>query len=96
MSKPKVFLTRKWPRKAEEALGEIFDVTFNRNDTRLSKIEIAKAFAIHDAIAPTFGIIFGTRQPTATKHVAVATHNSPVLEFEATIEKVIVKITKYH
>ena len=23
MSKPKVFLTRKWPRKAEEALGEI-------------------------------------------------------------------------
>ena len=44
------------------------------------------------AIAPTSGIIFGTRQPTATKHVAVATHNSPVLEFEATIEKVIVKI----
>ena len=55
MSKPKVFLTRKWPRKAEEALGEIFDVTFNKNDTRLSKIEIAKAFATHDAIAPTFG-----------------------------------------
>ena len=55
MSKPKLFLTRKWPRKAEEALGEIFDVTFNKNDTRLSKIEIAKAFAIHDAIAPTFG-----------------------------------------
>tara|TARA_B100000029_G_C17568500_1_gene955825 strand:+ start:1150 stop:2118 length:969 start_codon:yes stop_codon:yes gene_type:complete len=55
MTKPKVFLTRKWPRKAEEAIGEIFDVTLNKNDVRLSKLEIAKAFAVNDAIAPTFG-----------------------------------------
>ena len=53
MTKPKVFLTRKWPLKAEEALSKIFEVTFNKTDSPLTKEEIANGFYNLDALAPT-------------------------------------------
>ena len=53
MLKPKVFVTRRWPKIAEENLKKKFDVTLNENDKPLSNSELAEAFYHHDALAPT-------------------------------------------
>ena len=51
--KPTIFVTRRWPADAEEALSKYFIPTFNTDDTPLSAAEMAAGFASHDAIAPT-------------------------------------------
>ena len=53
MLKPKVFVTRRWPKIAEENLKNFFDVTLNNDDKPLSNSELAEAFYYHDALAPT-------------------------------------------
>ena len=53
MLKPKVFVTRRWPKNAEENLKIFFDVTLNNDDKPLSNSELAEAFYYHDALAPT-------------------------------------------
>jgi lactate dehydrogenase-like 2-hydroxyacid dehydrogenase len=53
MTKPTIFVTRRWPRAAEEALGTHFDVTFNEGDAPLSKDALVEGFATHDIAAPT-------------------------------------------
>ena len=53
MLKPKVFVTRRWPKIAEENLKKFFDVTLNNDDKPLSNSELAEAFYYHDALAPT-------------------------------------------
>lgn len=53
MSKPSIFVTRRWAGPAEEALSEHFDVTFNEADAPLSKDELMEGFASHDIAAPT-------------------------------------------
>ena len=53
MIKPKVFITRRWPKESEERLKKIFDVTLNQDDKVLSKNEIAEGFYNHDALACT-------------------------------------------
>ena len=53
MVKPKVFITRRWPKEAEERLKKIFDVTLNQDDKVLSNNEIAEGFYNHDALACT-------------------------------------------
>lgn len=51
--KPTIFVTRRWPAGAENALSEHFIPTFNTDDKPLSAAEMAAGFASHDAIAPT-------------------------------------------
>ncbi len=51
--KPTIFVTRRWPDAAEEALEEFFAPTFNEDDVPLTETQIAEGFAGHDALAPT-------------------------------------------
>jgi len=53
MSRPSIFVTRRWPAPAEEALSTHFDVTFNEDDHPLTKDELIAGFATHDIAAPT-------------------------------------------
>ena len=53
MSKPSIFVTRRWAAPAEAALSEHFDVTFNETDAPLSKEALIEGFASHDMAAPT-------------------------------------------
>ena len=52
MTKPTIFVTRRWPAAAEEALAAHFDVTLNEDDSPLTKDELAEGFAGHDIAAP--------------------------------------------
>ena len=51
--KPTIFVTRRWPHAAEEALKKYFNPTFNEQDVPLTTAQIAAGFASHDALAPT-------------------------------------------
>ena len=51
--KPTIFVTRRWPDAAEEALKKYFNPTFNEQDVPLTTAQIAAGFASHDALAPT-------------------------------------------
>ena len=51
--KPTIFVTRRWPDAAEEALKQYFTPTFNERDVPLTAAQIAAGFASHDALAPT-------------------------------------------
>ncbi|MEC8091563.1 MAG: D-glycerate dehydrogenase [Pseudomonadota bacterium] len=53
MTKPTIFVTRRWPAAAEEALAAHFSVTLNEDDRPLTKDELAEGFASHDIAAPT-------------------------------------------
>ena len=53
MSKPSIFVTRRWAAPAEDALSAHFDVTFNEADSPLSKEALIEGFASHDIAAPT-------------------------------------------
>ena len=51
--KLKIFVTRRWPEAAEDALRAHFDVTLNTNDAPLEKRALIEGFASHDIAAPT-------------------------------------------
>lgn len=53
MSRPKVVVTRRWPRAVEDVLSEEYDVTFNRGDRALTAGELREAIATADAVLPT-------------------------------------------
>ena len=53
MTRSSIFVTRRWPQAAEEALSAHFDVTFNEGDAPLSQDALAEGFATHDIAAPT-------------------------------------------
>ena len=53
MSKPKVLLTRKWPEQAEAKAKELFDVTLNDDDHKMSVDELKQAVKDYDGICPT-------------------------------------------
>lgn len=53
MSKPKVLLTRKWPADAEAKAKELFDVTLNEDDHKMSVEELKDAMRNYDAVCPT-------------------------------------------
>ncbi len=53
MSKPKVLLTRKWPAEAETKAQELFDVTLNEDDHKMSVDELKDAMRHYDAVCPT-------------------------------------------
>ena len=51
--KPTIFVTRRWPDVAEDALRQYFNPTFNVDDIPLTSVQIAEGFATHDVLAPT-------------------------------------------
>ena len=53
MIKPRVLVTRRWPRAVEAKMAEDFDVSLNASDTPLSESEFRGALAQYDAILPT-------------------------------------------
>ena len=53
MSKPKLLLTRRWPREVEHYLAQRYDVTLNEHDTPLDAAALKAALAAYDAICPT-------------------------------------------
>ena len=53
MSKPKLLITRRWPKAVEEAANEDFDVTLNEKDIPLSSEDMRNALTSYDAISPT-------------------------------------------
>lgn len=53
MSKPKVFVTRKWPAAVEAELQKEFDAELNTNDTPLTAAEMKAALGRCDAFCPT-------------------------------------------
>jgi lactate dehydrogenase-like 2-hydroxyacid dehydrogenase len=53
MSKPRVLITRQWPKAAQDAVAEAFDVTLNADDKAMTKQQLAEALRSFDAVAPT-------------------------------------------
>ena len=53
MSKPRVVVTRKWPEAVENEMRELFDVTLNEDDHKMSVEELHNALKTADALCPT-------------------------------------------
>ena len=53
MSKAKVLLTRRWPEQAEAKARELFDVTLNDDDHKMSVDELKQAMQDYDCVCPT-------------------------------------------
>ena len=53
MAKPKVLLTRRWPKEAETRLFHSFDVTFDESDKPLDQKSLIEAIKHYDGIACT-------------------------------------------
>ncbi len=53
MSKPKVFITRKWPTSVEEKLKQRYEVSLNEFDRPLSIDQFKQALQNYDAVCPT-------------------------------------------
>ena len=53
MSKPKILLTRQWPAEAEAKAKELFDVTLNEDDHKMSVEELQEAMKNYDVVCPT-------------------------------------------
>ena len=61
MSKPKLLITRRWPKAVEEAAREDFDVTLNEKDRPLSSEDMRNALTSYDAISPTVTDILNSK-----------------------------------
>jgi lactate dehydrogenase-like 2-hydroxyacid dehydrogenase len=53
MAKPKVVLTRRWPKPCEDKASELFDATLNRDDRPMTTAELQEAVKTVDALFPT-------------------------------------------
>lgn len=53
MSKPKVFITRRWTESVEAKLRNLYDVTLNETDRPLTADEFKSALQNYDAVCPT-------------------------------------------
>ena len=51
--KPKVFITRKLPKKIETRMMELFDTTLNENDILLSEEQLIDVFKKYQIIVPS-------------------------------------------
>ena len=52
-TRPKVFLTRRWPSAVEQHLSERFDVWLNQTDQPLGPGDLSNALREYDAVCPT-------------------------------------------
>ncbi|MFH0352285.1 MAG: 2-hydroxyacid dehydrogenase [Chromatiales bacterium] len=53
MSKPRVFVTRRWPAEVEVRLQELYDVKLNADDRPMTGTELQEALRGADALLPT-------------------------------------------
>lgn len=53
MGKPKIIVTRRWPKAVEEVLASEFDADLNRDDTPFSSSQLRAALGSADALLPT-------------------------------------------
>lgn len=53
MTKPAIFVTRRWPEAVERVLAERFDTTFNEGDKPLDAAGFRDALSRFDAVLPT-------------------------------------------
>ena len=53
VQKPKVFITRKLPKKIETRMMELFDTTLNESDELLSENELITVFKNYEIIVPS-------------------------------------------
>ena len=53
VKKPKIFITRKLPKKIETRMMELFDTTLNESDELLSENELIKVFKTYQIIVPS-------------------------------------------
>ena len=51
--KPKVFITRRLPKKVETRMMELFDTTLNESDTLLNESELIEVFSKYEIIVPS-------------------------------------------
>lgn len=51
--RPRILLTRRWPRMVEERLSASYDVTFNNSDRPMDAAALVQAMRDHDALCPT-------------------------------------------
>ncbi len=53
MSKPKIVVTRRWPKQVEDILVQEFDTTLNETDVPMTVSELHAALQTADAVCPT-------------------------------------------
>lgn len=53
MSKPKIVVTRRWPKEVEDILVQEFDATLNETDVPMTVSELQEALQTADAVCPT-------------------------------------------
>jgi lactate dehydrogenase-like 2-hydroxyacid dehydrogenase len=53
MSKPKVLVTRAWPKRVEQELQQRYEVTLNTNDVPMTVAQLQDALRNYDAVCPT-------------------------------------------
>ena len=53
MARPKILITRRWPKPVEKHLAERYDVTLNETDQPFETSEIRDAMTRFDAVCPT-------------------------------------------
>ncbi len=53
MSKPKILITRAWPKQVEDDLAGRYEVTRNTSDVPMTVAELQQALRDHDAVCPT-------------------------------------------
>ena len=53
MAKPKVVLSRRWPKPCEDKAAQLFDAKFNADDKPMSAAELKEALRTADALFPT-------------------------------------------
>ncbi len=53
MAKPKVVLSRRWPKPCEDKAAQLFDAQINRDDRPMTAAELSEALRSVDALFPT-------------------------------------------
>ncbi|MCQ0969369.1 D-glycerate dehydrogenase (plasmid) [Paracoccus sp. TK19116] len=53
MAKPRILVTRRWPRAVEAQLADLFDADLNSSDRPLDQISLRQAIQHYDAVLPT-------------------------------------------
>jgi lactate dehydrogenase-like 2-hydroxyacid dehydrogenase len=53
MSKPKVLVTRAWPKRVEQEMQQRYDVTLNATDVPMNVAQLQDALKNYDAVCPT-------------------------------------------
>ena len=65
--KPKVFITRRLPKKVETRMMELFDTTLNESDTLLNESELIEVFSKYEIIVPSIADYDGNTSTSNSK-----------------------------